>query len=87
MISRLELESVIESGFLPLKCICLTDKEGAMTISLYHPQRGHAAFVAQGLQTEGLNSKSAVVNFVSALREELSQSGFDVQPELGDLRG
>lgn len=39
MISNLELRQIIESGFLPLKCVCTIDPQGRIAVTLYHSKK------------------------------------------------
>ena len=87
MISSLELRQIIESGFLPLKCICFIDPEGRMTVSLYQSQKGHAAFIAEGLITRHLTSSRAIADLVGELKQEFARKGFEAEPEQWLLRG
>lgn len=87
MISSLELRHIIESGFLPLKCICSIDPEGRMTVCLYQPQKGHAAFIAEGLTTEHLTSSRAIAALVGELKQEFARKGFVAEPQQWLLRG
>lgn len=87
MISNLELRHIIESGFLPLKCICSIDPVGRMTVCLYQSQKGHAAFIAEGLTTEHLTSSRAIAALIGELKQEFARKGFEAKPEQCLLRG
>jgi hypothetical protein len=87
MISNLELRQIIESAFLPMKCVCTIDDRGFMTVSLYHPERGHVAFVSEGIRADGLTYSLAITRLVAGLKHEFSQKGLDHQAELGRMRG
>jgi hypothetical protein len=87
MISDLELRQIIESGFLPLKCVCSIDPEGRMTVCLYQSQKGHAAFIAEGITTEHLTSSRAISALVGELKQEFARKGFGAEPEQWLLRG
>lgn len=87
MISNLELRQIIESGFLPLKCVCAIDPDGRITVSLYQSQKGHAAFVAEGLTTEQLTSSRAIAALVGELKEQFARKGFETEPDNWQQRG
>ena len=86
MISSLELRRIIESEFLPIKCICSIDPEGRMTVSLYQSQKGHAAFITEGLATGHLTSSRAIAGLVGELKQEFARKGLEAEPEQWLLR-
>lgn len=73
MMSSLELRQIIESGFLPTKCLCNIGPDHLMTISLYRPEYGQPAFVAYNLNATELNSARAISSLVQQLRQEFSR--------------
>ena len=75
MISPLELCQIIESAFLPTRCVCKIDGEGRMTVNLYPSQKGHASFFVDGIRVDTLSSIRAIANLVSELRLGFSQKG------------
>jgi hypothetical protein len=87
MISNLELRQIIESGFLPLKCICTIDPEGRLTVSLYQSQKGHAALIAEVPSIDHLTTSRAIAALVGDLKQEFTRKGFEAEPEHWQLRG
>ncbi|HEX8596684.1 MAG TPA: DUF1652 domain-containing protein [Pseudomonas sp.] len=77
MISSLELRQIVESGFLPLKCVCTIDSDGRMTVSLFQAEKGHASFIAEGILTENLTTCRNIANLVAELKEQFRKKGFD----------
>ncbi|BAP40848.1 DUF1652 domain-containing protein [Pseudomonas sp. 21LCFQ02] len=73
MMSSLELRQIIESGFLPTKCLCTISPDHLMTISLYRPEYGHPAFVANNLNARELNSARAISGLVQQVRQAFSR--------------
>lgn len=71
MLSHLELRQIVESGFLPLKSVCSINPDGLMTVELFHPMKGHAAVIAQGIPVEGLETSRAIATLVAQLKTEL----------------
>lgn len=71
--SSLELRQIIESGFLPTKCLCNIGPDQLMTISLYRPEYRQPAFVANNLNATELNSARAISSLVQQLRQEFSR--------------
>jgi hypothetical protein len=72
MLSQLELRQIIESGFLPMKSVCSISPEGMMTVELFHPMKGHAAVIAEGIPVEGLETSRAIAVLVAQLKSELA---------------
>ena len=80
MLSHLELRQIVESGFLPLKSVCSISPDNLMTVELFHPMKGHAAVIAQGISVEGLETSRAIAALVAQLKSELddrSDNGMD----------
>lgn len=72
MLSQLELRQIIESGFLPMKSVCSINPDGLMTVELFHPMKGHAAVIAEGIPVEGLETSRAIASLVAQLKSELA---------------
>ncbi|MDF2642179.1 MAG: hypothetical protein K0R45_1451 [Pseudomonas sp.] len=75
MLSHLELRQIVESGFLPMKSVCSINPDGMMTVELFHPMKGHAAVIAQGIPVEGLETSRAIASLVAQLKSELAAVG------------
>ena len=75
MLSQLELRQIIESGFLPMKSVCSINPDGMMTVELFHPMKGHAAVIAEGIPVEGLETSRAIAVLVAQLKSELAAVG------------
>lgn len=75
MLSNLELRQIVESGFLPMKSVCSISPDGLMTVELFHPMKGHAAVIAEGIPVEGLDTSRAIASLVAQLKSELDAVG------------
>jgi hypothetical protein len=73
MLSHLELRQIVESGFLPMKTVCSINSDGMMTVELFHPMKGHASVIAQGIPVEGLETSRAIASLVAQLKSELAE--------------
>ncbi|WNW14004.1 DUF1652 domain-containing protein [Pseudomonas sp. DTU_2021_1001937_2_SI_NGA_ILE_001] len=81
MMSQLELRQIIESGFLPTRCVCSIGVNHLMTISLYHPDRVQPAFVAHNLNAAELTTSRAISSLVHELRQEYSRQAKNIMEE------
>ena len=72
MLSHLELRQIVESGFLPMKSVCSISPDGLMTVELFHPMKGHACVIAQGIPVEGLETSRAIAALVAQLKSDLA---------------
>lgn len=70
MISNLELRHLIESSFLPLKCVCRIDDAGVLSIQLVIPQTRSAILTAPRIPTSKLISGRAIANLITQVKEE-----------------
>jgi hypothetical protein len=70
MISNLELRHLIESGFLPVKCICSIDDAGVMSIQLLNPKTCSIGLTARGIPTSKLTSGRAIADFIEQIKED-----------------
>lgn len=72
-LSLLELQHIIESGFLPVKCRCTGDHSGELTIELLDPRTGNN-LVKGGIPISGLQTSRDIANLVGKLRAEMAVS-------------
>jgi hypothetical protein len=75
MISSLELRQIIESGFLPMKCVCTISHDHLLTVSLYDPNKGHPLLEVRKLNAAELTSSRAIANLVAQLKDDLARQG------------
>jgi hypothetical protein len=74
MISNLELRHLVESGFLPAKCICSVDPSGLMTIQVFDPDTHDVEFTVPGIRIASLTSSRAISELLAQIREEYKMS-------------
>jgi hypothetical protein len=70
MISTLELRHIIESSFLPQKCICTVNTVGTMTIQLINQSTNQVDLTVPGIPISSLITMRAVSDLVAQVREE-----------------
>lgn len=70
MISTLELRHIIESSFLPQKCICTVNTVGTMTIQLINQSTNQVDLTVPGIPISSLMTMRAVSDLVAQVREE-----------------
>lgn len=70
-LSNLELRSIIESAFLPMRCNC-TILDGAMTVEVINPVTEHVEMLASGIALDRLDTSRALCELISELRANLS---------------
>ncbi|WP_440058092.1 DUF1652 domain-containing protein [Pseudomonas fragariae (ex Marin et al. 2024)] len=70
MLSSLELRHIIESSFLPQKCICTVNAVGTMTIQLLNPSTKQVDLTVPGIPISDLITMRSVSDLVAQIREE-----------------
>jgi hypothetical protein len=70
MLSSLELRHIIESSFLPQKCICTVNTVGTMTIQLVNPSTDEVGLTVPGIPISSLTTMRAVSDLVAQVKEE-----------------
>lgn len=75
MISNLELRQIIESGFLPMKCICDVENPIRITVRLYDPGTGRQAFISDQIALSELATIRDISDMVAMLKQQLAQQG------------
>lgn len=70
MLSSLELRHIIESSFLPQKCICTVNTVGTMTIQLLNPSTKQVDLTVPGIPISDLITIRSVSDLVAQIREE-----------------
>jgi len=71
MISSLELRHIIESAFLPMKCVCSTRPGGSLMIQLVDPATQQELLTVAGVDTKTLRSSRAIAKLVLEIKEEV----------------
>ncbi|WP_026145268.1 DUF1652 domain-containing protein [Pseudomonas asplenii] len=71
MLPERELCQIIESGFLPLSCICTANGNGALMIKIFDPVSGRVDLQLNGVAINSFTSVRSVANFIGELRTEM----------------
>jgi hypothetical protein len=71
MISIVELNRIMASGFLPLACDCTANSDGSLRIRVYEPETGRVDLLLTRVSPEGLDSIRAISNLIGELRTEI----------------
>ncbi|KFF42680.1 MULTISPECIES: DUF1652 domain-containing protein [Pseudomonas] len=71
MISIVEFNRIMASGFQPLCCDCTLNSDGSLRISIYEPQSGRVDLLLTCVSPEGLNSIRSISNLIGELRAEI----------------
>jgi hypothetical protein len=72
-LSNLELRSIIESAFLPLRCNC-TVLDDTMTVEVIDPATEHVELLVTGIALDRLDTSRALCELISELRADLHNS-------------
>lgn len=70
MISHLELRHIIETAFLPTKCICSICADNRMTVQFLNADTEEEELTVIGIDSTKLVSGHAIATLVSDLKEE-----------------
>jgi len=71
MISIVEFNRIMASGFLPLACDCSLNRDGSLRISTFEPASGRVDLLLTRVSPEGLDSVRSISNLIGELRTEL----------------
>lgn len=72
-LSNLELRSIIESAFLPMRCNC-TVLDDTMTVEVIDPSTEHVELLVSGIALDRLDTSRALCELISELHAELNAS-------------
>ncbi|MBD8709594.1 DUF1652 domain-containing protein [Pseudomonas sp. CFBP 13711] len=72
-LSNLELRSIIESAFLPLRCNC-TVLEDVMTVEVIDPVTEHVELFASNIALDSLDNSHALCVLIRDLQAELESA-------------
>lgn len=70
-LSNLELRSIIESAFLPMRCNC-TVLDDTMTVEVVDPATEHIELLVSGIALDRLDTSRALCELISELHAELN---------------
>lgn len=71
MISIVEFNRIMASGFLPLCCDCTLNHDGSLRISIFEPHSGRIDLLLTCVSPDGLDSIRAISNLIGELRAEI----------------
>ncbi len=71
MISIVEFNRIMASGFLPLSCDCTLNSDGSLRIRVFEPVSGRVDLLLTCVSPEGLDSIRSISNLIGELRTEL----------------
>jgi hypothetical protein len=69
-LSNLELRSIIESAFLPMRCNCMVIDD-TMTVEVIDPRTERVELLASGIALDRLDTSRALCELISELRADL----------------
>jgi hypothetical protein len=69
-LSNLELRSIIESAFLPMRCNCMVIDD-TMTVEVIDPHTERVELLASGIALDRLDTSRALCELISELRADL----------------
>ncbi len=85
-LSTLELRSIIEGAFLPLRCTCSVSPDSSMTVQITDPHPERVELFVTGISLERLNTTRDISELVAELRYDLAHTRH-LQGRQGSLRG
>ena len=73
-LSDLELRSIIESAFLPLRCNCTVSAAETMTVEVVDPATERVELYVSGIVLDRLDTSRAICDLITHLRSELERN-------------
>ncbi|MCI8209826.1 hypothetical protein AUC61_09785 [Pseudomonas sp. S25] len=73
-LSTLELRSIVESAFLPLRCTCTVSPDSAMTVQIVDPHSERVELLVTGISLDRLNTTRDISELVAELRYDLAHT-------------
>jgi hypothetical protein len=73
-LSPLELRSIIEQAFLPLRCTCNIAADNSMTVQILDPQGDQGELLVTGISLDRLNTSRDISELVAELRYDLAHT-------------
>jgi hypothetical protein len=71
-LSTLELRSIVEGAFLPLRCTCTVAPDYSMTVQIVDPASNRVDLLVTGISLTRLKSNRDISDLVAELRYELA---------------
>ncbi|MGV6394786.1 DUF1652 domain-containing protein [Pseudomonas caspiana] len=73
-LSTLELRSIVEGAFLPLRCTCSVAPDSSMTVQITDPDSERVELFVTGISMERLNTTREISELVAELRYDLAHT-------------
>lgn len=73
-LSTLELRSIIEGAFLPLRCTCSVSPDSSMTVQISDPDSDRVELFVTGISLDRLNTTREISELVAELRYDLTHT-------------
>jgi hypothetical protein len=73
-LSTLELRSIIERAFLPMRCTCTVAPDSSMTVQITDPESERVELFVTGLSLDRLNTSRDIAELVAELRYDLAHT-------------
>ena len=73
-LSTLELRSIVESAFLPMRCTCNVSSDASMTVQITDPNSEKVELFVTGISLDRLNTTRAISELVAELRYDLAHT-------------
>lgn len=70
-LSDLELRSIIEGAFLPLRCNCTVSALKTMTVEIIDPVTQRVELLVTGIALDKLDTSRAICDLITQLRADL----------------
>lgn len=81
-LSTLELRSIVEGAFLPLRCTCSVTQDESLTVQINDPGSEHVELLVTGISLNRLNTSRDISELVAELRHDLANN----RPQHGRMR-
>ncbi|WP_426141851.1 DUF1652 domain-containing protein [Pseudomonas sp. DWP3-1-2] len=72
-LSTLELRSIIEGAFLPLRCTCTIAPDSSMTVQVVDPKSERIELFVTGIPLDRLDTSREIAELVAELRSDLDR--------------
>lgn len=73
-LSTLELRSIVESAFLPMRCKCSVAPDSSMTVEIADPHSERVELLVTGISLDRLNTTRDISELVAELRYDLAHA-------------
>lgn len=71
MLSDLEIQHLLETAFLPDRCICTLDPFGSINVQIFDQRTEELLLTLAGISRVEVASSRSIANLVGQIREEI----------------